>query len=80
MNEGSSPGFENINPIRFCVENDRLVIFNADGERLQLNAKLFSQNNSVRILNRKEPFTLRESQKWLPIADSFEYREEYDHE
>ena len=80
MNEGSSPGFENINPIRFCVENDRLVIFNADGEKLQLNAKLFSQNKRVRILNRKEPFTLRESQKWLPIADSFEYREDYDHE
>lgn len=47
---------------------------------LQQFDQLFSQNKRVRILNRKEPFTLRESQKWLPIADSFEYREEYDHE
>ena len=78
MNEGFSPTFENINPVRFCVENDQLVIFNADGEQLQLNATRFSQTNRVvRILNRKEP---KEAPEKLPIADSFGFREENDHE
>lgn len=78
MNEGFSPTFENINPVRFCVENDQLVIFNADAEQLQLNATRFSQTNRVvRILNRKEP---KEAPEKLPIADSFGFREENDHE
>ena len=78
MNQGISSDYETINPIRFCVERDRLLIFNADGDKLQLNAKLFLKNKRVRILNRKEAFTQKEAQQWLPIADSFEYREEYD--
>lgn len=78
MNRGISFDYETINPIRFCVEHDHLLIFNADGDKLQLNAKLFSQNKRVRILNRKEHFSQEEARKWLPIADSFEYREEYD--
>ena len=78
MNRGISFDYETINPIRFCVEDDHLLVFNADGDKLQLNAKLFSQNKRVRILNRKELFSQEEARQWLPIADSFEYREEYD--
>ena len=78
MNRGISFDYETINPIRFCVEHDHLLVFNADGDKLQLNAKLFSQNKRVRILNRKELFSQEEARQWLPIADSFEYREEYD--
>ena len=78
MNQGISSDYETINPIRFCVERDRLLIFNADGDKLQLNANLFLTNKRVRILNRQEAFTQKEAQQWLPIADSFEYREEYD--
>ena len=79
MNQRPSRDYERINPIRFCVESDHLLVFNADGEKLQLNAKRFSSNRRVRILNRKElSLTPEQSRKWLPIADSFEYREEYD--
>lgn len=78
MNRGISCDYETINPIRFCVEHDHLLVFNADGDKLQLNAKLFLQNKRVRILNRKELFSQEKARQWLPIADSFEYREEYD--
>ena len=71
--------YENVNPVSFCITNGNLMkVYNADGEPLQLDAKVFMEKRRVRIKNRKENYTAEEARKWFPIADEFAFREEDD--
>lgn len=68
----------------YCIGQDKSGIeiyhkvYNADGEPLQLDAKVFMEKRRVRIKNRKENYTAEEARKWFPIADEFAFREEDD--
>lgn len=78
-NDPDSELYENINPITFGITGEHYVkVYNADGEPLQLDAKVFVEKKRVRIKNRKENCSVEDARKCFPISDEFAFREEND--
>ncbi len=78
-NDPENEQYENINPVSFCiVQGNRVKVYNADGEPVQLDAKVYMEKGYVRIKNRKWDCPAEDARKWFPIADEFAFREEDD--
>lgn len=76
-NDPENEQYENVNPVSFCiVHGNRVKVFNADGELLQLDAMVYMETGYVRIKNRKWDCSTEEARKRFPIADEFTFREE----
>lgn len=78
-NDPEKEQYENVNPVSFCIAHgNRLKVFNADGDLLQLDAMVYTETGYVRIKNRKWDCTVEEECRRFPIADEFAFREEDD--
>ena len=78
-NDPENVQYENVNPVSFCiVHGNRVKVFNADGDLLQLDAMVYTETGYVRIKNRKWDCTVEEERRRFPIADEFAFREEED--
>lgn len=78
-NDPENEQYENVNPVSFCiVHGNRVKVFNADGDLLQLDAMVYTETGYVRIKNRKWDCTVEEERSRFPIADEFAFREEDD--
>ena len=53
-NDPENERYENVNPVSFCIAHEnRVKVFNADEELLQLDAMVYTETGYVRIKNRK---------------------------